>query len=115
MTYGDPLKNYEALGLGGWGSLPKSHTMVFCNSGDGVCGGAFSISAAHLSYTSNGDINKGIEFVAKIVGGAGESVSDAPASAGAAPKGGKIPKSSGSPKGTGAAKNTRSLDGVSKN
>jgi hypothetical protein len=115
VTYGDPLKNYETLGLGGWGSLPKSHTLVFCNSGDGVCGGAFSISAAHLSYTSNGDISKGVEFVSKFITDGGEGVSDAPpAPAGGAPKGGKPPKNSGMPKGSGAPKGTRSLDSVSK-
>jgi hypothetical protein len=41
--------------------------MVFCNQGDGVCGGAFSISAAHLSYTSNGTIQKGVDFVASVM------------------------------------------------
>lgn len=67
VTYGDPLKNYQQFGPGTWGSLPAERTLVFCNQGDGVCGGAFSISAAHLSYTSNGDIAKGVSFVVKTL------------------------------------------------
>jgi len=109
VTYGDPLKNYEVLGLGGWGSLPKSHSLVFCNTGDGVCGGAFSISAAHLSYTSNGDIQKGVDFVAKVINNVGGDV--AAPSAGA-PKGAGTPKSGGMPKGSGAPKGTGSPKGV---
>jgi hypothetical protein len=71
VTYGDPLKNYN-FGPGTWGSLPKERTLIFCNQGDGVCGGAFSISAAHLSYTSNGDIRKGVDFVAKTIADIGD-------------------------------------------
>jgi len=102
VTYGDPLKNYQTS-LGGWGKLPKEHAMVFCNSGDGVCGGAFSISAAHLSYTSNGDINKGVNFVAKVINDPSipAPAADAPAS-GEAPSGG-MPKTAG-PKGAKGAK-----------
>jgi hypothetical protein len=54
---------------GSWGCLPEERAKIFCNQGDGVCGGAFSISGAHLSYTSNGDINKGVEFAMKIING----------------------------------------------
>lgn len=55
--------------LGGWGCLPEDRTKVFCNSGDGVCTGAFSISGAHLSYTTNGDIAKGAAFAAQVISG----------------------------------------------
>jgi hypothetical protein len=40
---------------------------VFCNSGDGVCTGAFAISVAHLSYTTNGDIGKAVSFVQRLI------------------------------------------------
>jgi hypothetical protein len=107
VTYGDPLKNY-GFGPGTWGSLPKERTLIFCNSGDGVCGGAFSISAAHLSYTSNGDIKKGVDFVAKTLSALGEGPLQAAAApapsmggfggAGGAPGGAK---GAGMPKGKG--------------
>jgi hypothetical protein len=71
--------------------------MLFCNSGDGVCGGAFSISMAHLSYTSNGDIQKGTDFVAKIVNGGsvGESAPEAPTAAEPSPVPGAKGKGAG--------------------
>jgi len=122
VTFGDPLKNYQQFGPGTWGSLPPERTLVFCNQGDGVCGGAFSISAAHLSYTSNGDIAKGVAFVAKQIEALGPGpLKAAPpppgantgaipakgAGGAAAPKGsgGAAPKGSGgaAPKGSGGA------------
>jgi hypothetical protein len=98
------------MGPGTWGSLPTDRTLVFCNDGDGVCGGAFSISAAHLSYTSNGAIAKGVDFIAKTVEALGaEPLKGAPPSAGAntgaIPSGG-IPKgeAGGASKGAGGVK-----------
>ncbi|KAF2397744.1 cutinase-domain-containing protein [Trichodelitschia bisporula] len=68
ITYGDPMAGPTTKMIGGtWGCLPESRSRVFCNKGDGVCTGQFSISAAHLSYTGNGDINKGAAFAAEIV------------------------------------------------
>jgi hypothetical protein len=67
ITYGDPMAGERTKMLGGWGCLPESRTRIFCNKGDGVCDGAFSISTAHMSYTSNGDIGKGVSFAAQIV------------------------------------------------
>lgn len=111
MTYGDPLKNF-AFGPGTWGSLPKNRTMIFCNAGDGVCKGAFSISGAHLSYTSNGDIKKGVEFVSRTISAFGNDPLKAapPPPPEARPSGAKgsgrggAPKSGGFPKGGGPAK-----------
>ena len=115
VTFGAPLKNYQQFGPGTWGSLPSDRTLVFCNSGDGVCGGAFSISAAHLSYTSNGDIAKGVAFVSKMVDALGSKALEAapppagantgayPAGAGGAPGAGGPPPKGGAPKGAGGA------------
>jgi hypothetical protein len=112
--------------LGGWGCLPEERTQVFCNKGDGVCTGAFSISAAHLSYSSNGDIGKGASFAAKIINGGkiagveggckyGLSLSGG---AGGGAKGGKgpggpggPPKGVGGPKGAGEAKGPGETNG----
>jgi Cutinase len=101
--------------LGGWGCLPEDRTKVFCNSGDGVCTGSFSISAAHLSYTTNGDIAKGAAFAVQVInegplkGVEGECKYGLSAASlggvkgsggtGGAPKGGGVPKGSVSPKG----------------
>jgi len=67
ITYGDPLAVTKGVGPGGWGCLPQNRGKIFCSKGDGVCGGAFSISAAHMSYTSNGDIGKGASFAAQFI------------------------------------------------
>jgi len=87
VTFGDPMKWALNVPGYGWGSLPKERALLFCNTGDGVCGGAFSISVAHLSYTSNGDIQKGTDFVSQIVNGGrvGESASEASTAAGPNP------------------------------
>ena len=44
-TFGDPLQKEAFQGV------PQTKTKIFCAQGDGVCDGAFAISAAHLSYT----------------------------------------------------------------
>jgi hypothetical protein len=105
VTYGDPLKNF-AFGPGTWGSLPKNRTMIFCNTGDGVCKGAFSISGAHLSYTSNGDIRKGVEFVSRTISALGNSPlkGGPPPPPDAGPRGGGAPKNGGAPKSGGFRK-----------
>jgi hypothetical protein len=118
ITYGDPMAGERTKALGGWGCLPEDRTQVFCNKGDGVCTGAFSISGAHLSYTSNGDIGKGAAFATQIVNGNkmggnpggeckyGISINDIPKGEGGGAKaGGGGTKGKGMPgKGTGAPK-----------
>jgi hypothetical protein len=121
ITYGDPMAGERTKALGGWGCLPESRTQVNCAKGDGVCTGAFSISVAHLSYTADGSINKGVNFAATIINGGklggnpdgackyGINISDlkgvggAPPGAGGAPPksggGGGAPKGKGNPKG----------------
>jgi hypothetical protein len=108
--------------LGGWGCLPEARTQVNCNKGDGVCTGAFSISMAHLSYTADGSINKGVNFAAQIISGGkldgnpggtckyAFSIADIPrpdgAAAGGAPSAGGA---KGSPKGAPKGKGTGSV------
>jgi hypothetical protein len=101
--------------LGGWGCLPESRTQVNCNKGDGVCTGAFSISMAHLSYTADGSIAKGVNFAAQIINGGklegnpdgackyGINIGDIKGAGGApgAPGAGGAPATGGSPKGKG--------------
>lgn len=124
ITYGDPMAGERTKPLGGWGCLPEDRTKVFCNSGDGVCTGSFSISGAHLSYTTNGDIAKGAAFAVQVINGGslkgvegeckyGISAADLPKGAGGAPKGsgGGLPKGSGSPKGIPKSKGMGGLKG----
>jgi hypothetical protein len=102
--------------LGGWGCLPEARTQVNCNKGDGVCTGAFSISVAHLSYTADGSINKGVNFAAQVINGGklegnpdgackyGLNIADLPRPEGGASGGAKgSPKGSPKGKGTGSA------------
>ncbi|KAK6437236.1 hypothetical protein LTR95_006566 [Oleoguttula sp. CCFEE 5521] len=70
VLYGDPMQRQSV------GSLPASKVKQFCASGDGVCeNGTFSISAAHLSYTSNGDVTAGAQFIAQQAGTSSGSAS----------------------------------------
>nr|OQO24282.1 hypothetical protein B0A51_07984 [Rachicladosporium sp. CCFEE 5018] len=70
VLFGDPLLRQSV------GNLPASKVKEFCASGDGVCeGGTFSISAAHLSYTSNGDTTAGAQFIAQQAGTSSGSAS----------------------------------------
>jgi hypothetical protein len=55
--FGDPFNGASIKGI----SQDKIKT--FCNAGDGVCGGAFTITASHLSYTTNGDISKAAAWI----------------------------------------------------
>jgi len=43
VTFGDP---FNGSPIKGWNGPIK----IFCNSGDGVCGGNFELAASHLSY-----------------------------------------------------------------
>lgn len=45
VVFGDPFNGASIKGF------PKDGIKTFCNAGDGVCSGKFSITAAHLSYT----------------------------------------------------------------
>ncbi|KAI6840773.1 hypothetical protein KC367_g4254 [Hortaea werneckii] len=76
VLYGDPLYGQSV------GDLPDSKLKEFCASGDGVCEtGTFSISAAHLSYTSGSDISEGAEFIESNIGASsGTSSSSEPSS-----------------------------------
>lgn len=77
VIFGDPELRQSV------GSLPSSKVKEFCASGDGVCEtGTFSISAAHLSYTTNGDTKQGAQFIQQQAGASGSSNTGAAASSG---------------------------------
>ncbi|MBW0104098.1 cutinase family protein [Pseudonocardia sp. KRD291] len=66
VVYGNP-----AQGQGG--SITRSpnfgsKAVEYCNSGDGVCGRRGTTPGGHLSYSGNGTIQSGAEFVAGKVG-----------------------------------------------
>jgi cutinase len=44
--------------------IPKENLIIFCDKDDNVCWGRKEISAGHLAYTQNGDIDKAINFLA---------------------------------------------------
>lgn len=51
------------------GSVPASKVKSFCASGDGVCEtGTFDVTAAHLSYMTNGDLPLGATFAQTATG-----------------------------------------------
>jgi len=63
VVYGDP-ENGEAFG-----SVSSSLVKSFCASGDDVCqDDSFEVTAAHLSYESNGDLPAGATFAEQVTG-----------------------------------------------
>ena len=61
VTFGDPLSTAK------FSNIDASRTKVFCATGDAVCQGQFSISAAHLSYGST-DIKPAVAFIQTALG-----------------------------------------------
>ena len=57
MTFGDPLRTQA------FQNIDSSKTLINCAAGDDVCNDMFVISAAHLSYGTNGDIQKSVSFI----------------------------------------------------
>ncbi|KAF2436161.1 cutinase [Tothia fuscella] len=64
VTFGDPLMDQD------FANIDAAKTKVNCVQGDGVCNGQFAISAAHLSYGSNGNVDDSVQFIMQMVGGA---------------------------------------------
>ncbi|QDS72374.1 hypothetical protein FKW77_008370 [Venturia effusa] len=51
-------------------NYPKDQVMIFCDQGDGVCGGALRVTSAHMVYIRNGDGPKAVAFLkGKLDGG----------------------------------------------
>jgi len=48
--FGDTLNKQENGHINGF---PQEKSKVWCNSGDGVCGGGLNVNAGHMSYTSS--------------------------------------------------------------
>ncbi|KAI5194115.1 cutinase-domain-containing protein [Aureobasidium subglaciale] len=61
LTFGDPLQLFS------FENIDPGRTKVYCNFGDGVCAGAFIISAAHLSYGLL-DATPAAEFAKGVIG-----------------------------------------------
>ncbi|TID22024.1 carbohydrate esterase family 5 protein [Venturia nashicola] len=62
VTFGDPLRRDEFL------NIEKERTRVNCVGGDLVCDELFVVSAAHLSYGANGDVEGSVGFVGGVLG-----------------------------------------------
>ncbi|KAG9584463.1 cutinase-domain-containing protein, partial [Aureobasidium melanogenum] len=61
LTFGDPLQ------LIPFRNIEAGRTKVYCNLLDGVCSGAFIISAAHLSYSFE-DTIPAAQFAKSVIG-----------------------------------------------
>lgn len=62
ITFGDPLQKTA------FANIDPARTKVNCNQGDQVCNEMFLISAAHLSYGRNGDVEESVAFVKGVLG-----------------------------------------------
>jgi hypothetical protein len=51
VVFGDPFNGASIKGF------PQENIKTLCAAGDGVCGGKFQITAAHLSYTAGGSVS----------------------------------------------------------
>jgi len=58
--FGDPFNGASVKGI------DQKRVKTWCSNSDGVCKGQFSISAAHMSYTSNGDVTKAAAWIKEI-------------------------------------------------
>jgi cutinase len=47
--------------------IPKENLMIFCEKDDAVCWGKLAVTAGHLMYTQNGDIDRAVNFLASKV------------------------------------------------
>ncbi|THY96587.1 cutinase-domain-containing protein [Aureobasidium pullulans] len=61
LTFGDPLQRMS------FRNIDSGRTKIYCNLGDGVCAGAFIISAAHLSYATQ-DATPAAQFAKGVIG-----------------------------------------------
>jgi len=59
--FGDPFNGADVKGI------PKERVRTWCNVGDGVCKGEFSIGAAHLSYVGS-STSAAVSWIKGIVG-----------------------------------------------
>jgi len=62
VTFGDPLQAQPFVGI------DAAKTKINCADGDAVCNAQFQISAAHLSYGTNGNIEQSVQFVKTAMG-----------------------------------------------
>jgi cutinase len=66
--FGDTLNKQESGHIKG---LPQEKSRVWCNSGDGVCGGALNVNAGHMSYGSS--INAAAQWLSGRVKASGKA------------------------------------------
>ncbi|KAF1989317.1 carbohydrate esterase family 5 protein [Aulographum hederae CBS 113979] len=69
---------------------PADRLKVFCDRGDGVCGGLLLVNMGHFAYFLNGDIGKAVDFLASKINAAGTAgpAAAAPVSSGSGLLGG---------------------------
>jgi cutinase len=44
-------------------NYPKDQVTIYCDKGDGVCGGALNVNAGHFVYTRDGTAPKAVAFL----------------------------------------------------
>jgi len=71
-------------------NFPTERSRVWCNQGDGVCGGQLNVNAGHMSYASS--IDEAADWLVQKVksGGGGGGAAAAAGGAGAGAAGGKM-------------------------
>jgi cutinase len=76
--FGDTKNKQSGASIEGY---PKDQLATYCVEDDGVCWGGLRVTAGHMAYLTNGDVQKAIAFLA----GRAESSSPAAVPAAAAP------------------------------
>jgi cutinase len=51
-------------------NYPKDQVMIFCAKDDGVCDGTLRVTAGHIVYLSNNDVDTAIKFLQSKVNAA---------------------------------------------
>lgn len=49
-------------------NFPQNKLQINCANGDNVCNGNLAVSAAHLSYTNDGSVPAGAQFLMSMAG-----------------------------------------------
>jgi cutinase len=62
VTFGDPLMAQP------FQNIDVAKTKINCVQGDQVCNAMFAISAAHLSYGTNGAVPASVTFIQQVIG-----------------------------------------------
>jgi hypothetical protein len=76
VLFGDTKNEQSGASIEGY---PNDQLATYCVQDDGVCWGELRVTAGHMAYLTNGDVQKAINFLAGRAEGGSSIASAAPA------------------------------------